>query len=528
MAKSGLQSWQCKLQDAIYPTDKAWSYTVPSLPKPSLTNSQGLLKNISVISNSSKQCIELCLRKASLSRAIAHDPLDRFISISFENFRLYYPVLNSRQSATQSDKNETSRPATHKESADYVVLLLRSGITLNGVNYNFYGHSSSHLRSKTCFLFAGSKDEVSKKVAGLGEFGGMKTAAKKAKRIGLLFSTAAMAINLEPDRCEDIPDIATKDYIFTDGCGLISKHLAQLLVQKANIRYRNRRYLPSVFQIRYRGYKGVLMLDPDLNGQILVKFRDSMKKFKAGNDLSFSVVNFSKVCLNDWNLRSRRRDETISGDKVCSRNSLTFLQPYSFGFLNDEVVLLLHSLGISQEILLSKQQEHLALLSAALKDPQVSFRFLTSLNQLDLAEKVLKDGFETVKASVNRLVQQEYQRMTNKRDQQRCRIMIAKSRLLYGVCDSKELLKEGECFVTVTMEGDGQPRQLSGMEVLVTRNPCLHPGDLQKFKAVARPALAHLKDCIVFPTCGKRPSADMMSGGDLDGDTCKFPESAQK
>ena len=326
MAKSGLQSWQYKLQDAICATDNAWSYTVPALPKPSLTNSQGLLKNIAVISNSSKQCIELCLRKASLSRAIAHDPLDRFILISFENFRLYYPVLNSGQSATPLNKYETLKPATHKESADYVVLLLRTGITLNGVNYNFYGHSSSHLKSKTCFLFAGSKDEVSKKVAGLGEFSGMKTAAKKAKRIGLLFSTAAMAMNLEPDRCEDIPDVATKDYIFTDGCGLISKHLAKQLVQRANIRYRNRRYLPSVFQIRYRGYKGVLMLDPDLNGQTLVKFRDSMKKFKGGNDLSFSVVNFSKVRLNDWQSQSRRRDGTISGDSACSK-VLAYIPP---------------------------------------------------------------------------------------------------------------------------------------------------------------------------------------------------------
>ena len=51
----------------------------------------------------------------------------------------------------------------------------------------------------------------------------------------------------------------------------------------------------------------------------------------------------------------------------------------------------------------------------------------------------------------------------------------------------------------------------------------LHPGDLQKFKVVAKDELAHLVDCIVFPTRGKRPAADLMSGGDLDGDTCKCP-----
>jgi hypothetical protein len=28
-------------------------------------------------------------------------------------------------------------------------------------------------------------------------------------------------------------------------------------------------------------------------------------------------------------------------------------------------------------------------------------------------------------------------------------------------------------------------------------------------------------DCIVFSTRGKRPAADLMSGGDLDGDTCR-------
>lgn len=60
------------------------------------------------------------------------------------------------------------------------------------------------------------------------------------------------------------------------------------------------------------------------------------------------------------------------------------------------------------------------------------------------------------------------------------------------------------------------------IEVLVTRNPCLHPGDLQKFRAVDVPELAHICDAIVFPTTGQRPSADLMSGGDLDGDKCSL------
>jgi hypothetical protein len=94
--------------------------------------------------------------------------------------------------------------------------------------------------------------------------------------------------------------------------------------------------------------------------------------------------------------------------------------------------------------------------------------------------------------------------------------------LLFGVCDAWGVLKEGECAVKVTMDGGGQALALTGMNLLVTRNPCLHPGDLQKLKVVAKDELAHLVDYIVFPTIGRRPAADMMSGGDLDGDTCKF------
>ena len=195
-------------------------------------------------------------------------------------------------------------------------------------------------------------------------------------------------------------------------------------------------------------------------------------------------------------------------------------QPYSFGFLNDEIVLLLHFLGISESVLLRKQREHLDFLVDVHSSPQQAFRFLTYCNRLDLAERVILDGVESIKTTISKLVNQEYDKMLNKRDDQRCRIMIPRSRLLFGVCDSKGVLKEGECAVRVTMDGDGQPRQLIGMEILVTRNPCLHPGDLQKFKAVECLQLAHLVDCIVFPIRGRRPSADLMSGGDLDGDTC--------
>lgn len=47
---------------------------------------------------------------------------------------------------------------------------------------------------------------------------------------------------------------------------------------------------------------------------------------------------------------------------------------------------------------------------------------------------------------------------------------------------------------------------------MVTRNPCLHPGDVRRLVAVDTPALHHLVDCIVFPSVGPRPHPNEMSG----------------
>ena len=196
-------------------------------------------------------------------------------------------------------------------------------------------------------------------------------------------------------------------------------------------------------------------------------------------------------------------------------------QPYAFGFLNDQIVLLLHCLSIPETMFLRKQREYFEFLSAASTDPRAAFRFLMYVDAIDLAECVLLEGFEPFQRQISSLISQEFSKMTNARGVQKCRIMIPRSRLLFGVCDPTGILREGECAVKVTLDEDGQPRPLNGMEILVTRNPCLHPGDLQKFKVVAKPELAHLVDCIVFSVKGRRPSADMMSGGDLDGDKCE-------
>lgn len=190
----------------------------------------------------------------------------------------------------------------------------------------------------------------------------------------------------------------------------------------------------------------------------------------------------------------------------------------------------MNALHVSTETLLRKQNEYLSFLKAAEQgEPLQTFRFLASRERLDLAEQLLLNGVESVRTSARRLVREEYARMVNRRDEQRCRILVPQSRLLFGICDpsskSNELprIPEGCCYVRITKDGDGEARTVTNTEVLVTRNPCSHPGDLRKLKAIDIPEYAHLVDCIVFSVKGKRPGADLMSGGDLDGDKCEYP-----
>lgn len=196
-----VKAFQQVLQESIQLDDHAWIYKAPQLPSPSKTNNEKLIKSISLISDNSEQKIRLRLQQHSPNRAII-GRLDQFISISFADFKLRAPIP-----PIDTAEEQRSKPATARESSDYIVRLLRAGIHLNDIHYNFYGHSNSQLKSRTCFLFAAPAPEVEKLIEGLGDFTKVKTVAKKSKRIGLLFSAAKTAIDLDLLQFQDIPDI---------------------------------------------------------------------------------------------------------------------------------------------------------------------------------------------------------------------------------------------------------------------------------------------------------------------------------
>ena len=187
------------------------------------------------------------------------------------------------------------------------------------------------------------------------------------------------------------------------------------------------------------------MVHPELDQERkhLVHFRKSMKKLTATTTSTFSVLEYSK--------------------------------PYKFGRLNNDIVVLLSSLGIANGKLLAKQEEYFAWIEEAATNHLRAVDFLSCIGKHEEAERVLLDGLDDPEVlRVVRNAQRTEVMKFQKDGKQKTRMMIHKSRFIFGVCDPYGVLKEGQVHVRITT-GNGVSTTTNA-DVLVVRNPCLHPG----------------------------------------------------
>jgi RNA-dependent RNA polymerase len=99
---------------------------------------------------------------------------------------------------------------------------------------------------------------------------------------------------------------------------------------------------------------------------------------------------------------------------------------------------------------------------------------------------------------------------------------------MFGIIDEYNVLKSHEVFIQYTRLNDYEDNDdmnkgqktitLDNCKVVITKNPCHHPGDIRTFTAVSHEALKHLKDVVVFSQQGDVPATHQISGSDLDGD----------
>lgn len=180
-----------------------------------------------------------------------------------------------------------------------------------------------------------------------GDFLNIRNVAKCAARMGQCFSSSTATLEVPSDEVNNIPDIERTDwsksgvkYCFTDGIGKMSKEFAERVARKCGFKKMTAALVPSAFQIRYGGYKGVVAVDPE--SPYKLSLRPSMRKFSSTH-IGLEVLSWSK-----------------------------FLPCY----LNRQIITLLNTLGVPDAVFLRLQNSVVAQLDAMLHDPAVALEVL--------------------------------------------------------------------------------------------------------------------------------------------------------
>ncbi|KAG7285624.1 hypothetical protein NEMBOFW57_010253 [Staphylotrichum longicolle] len=361
--------------------------------------------------------------------------------------------------------------------------VLSNGIQVAGRTYKLLGFSHSSLRAHSAWLSApfihqGQPHFPDFIITGLGDFNQIKSPARRAARIGQAFSETPYALDLDENKIEvlEIPDIKRNDRVFSDGVGTISPGAADAVY---NVIPKSKG-TPTCFQIRWAGAKGMLAVDPRLEGNKMC-IRPSMVKFES----------------NDRQL------------EICDVAS----KPMPM-VLNRQLIKILEDMGAPEEWFLRLQSSEVHRLRGITETVYNTANFLRSqkIGESIQLHKFLRrteqmgvdyrrDSF--LRGAVEVVLLKELRLLKHK-----ARIPVWNGMTLFGVMDETGFLKEGEVYVTFDNE-DGRHHEPPGpVQVVVTRSPALHPGDVQIATNIIPPdghPLIQLRNCVVFR-------------GDLDGD----------
>jgi len=211
--------------------------------------------------------------------------IDNFLRVSFvdEDFEKLHSVdLSSRSSSRNNDARRISL-------YNRVLSVLSNGISIGDKRFEFLAFSSSQLRDNSTWMFASHQGLTASDIRKwMGDFRNIRNVAKYAARLGQSFSSSTETLKVYKYEVEEIPDITNgTEYIFSDGVGKISADFAMEVAMKCKLKC----FAPSVFQIRYGGYKGIVAVDPRSNWKL--SLRKSMLKFQSEN-ITLDVLACSK------------------------------------------------------------------------------------------------------------------------------------------------------------------------------------------------------------------------------------------
>lgn len=393
--------------------------------------------------------------------------------------------------------------------------VLNKGFSIAGLRFSFLGFSHSSLRAQSCWFMApfiqnGSLLFDRQLIQGLGDFSLIRCPAKCAARIGQAFSETPTAVTIAPGVCREIPDIERNGRVFSDGAGTMSQSIMTKIWERMPSQKKGK---PTLFQIRFGGTcypqfltqhkcqtdannvlgaKGMISLDSRLVGDVL-NLRPSMTKFPGSKSLDIELCNGAYRAL-----------------------------PF---YLNQQSIKILEDMGVEDEFFLHNQAKEVERLRLTTSNSHLASKFLKRHSIGDrihfpwFIEKLaaLKIPFTSdtfLRDVIEVAVLIELRALKYK-----ARIPIEHGFTLQGIMDETGYLQEGEIFCII--EKEGKPAVLTGKDLIITRSPALHPGDIQVVTAVKVPPaspMMRLRNCICFSQKGARDLPSMLSGGDLDGD----------
>ncbi|KAG1835528.1 RdRP-domain-containing protein [Suillus variegatus] len=390
--------------------------------------------------------------------------------------------------------------------------ILLDGCRVAGRQFQFLGYSMSGLKEHSVWFVTPFEDEDGKLLNAqairdnLGDFSKLhKQPARLAARWSQAFSGTDPSITLLPEevdfRCPD--RYSPSGGLMTDGCSSISVELAKEIwrsMQKRKKRSAKLRHVPSAFQFRLGGAKGMVVQDPTIQGK-LVRLRPSQIKFDSPENLTFDVQSTSAEPIPVFLNRP-----LISLMEFLGVDTQRIIE------LQDDDIRKAQSVRLSCTDASKIIQQHG--LGASFHLPSL-FANLSSILQLEIGDtedhpwlwtnKLIESSLQCVETYILRELKY------------RAHISVPGSYTLLGVSDEWGCLREGEIYATVFDERTGFVESITG-QVAITRSPQIHPGDLQVVTAVRRPELEHLKNVVVFSCKGERALASCLGGGDLDGD----------
>ncbi|KAI1185337.1 RNA dependent RNA polymerase-domain-containing protein, partial [Nemania serpens] len=425
---------------------------------------------------------------------------DRFLRVQFADELVKGKIFSSPKSTR------------HDALFNRVFRTMSNGIKIGGRHFEFLAFGNSQFRENGAYFFSPtdhiSCDQIRE---WMGDVTHIRVVAKYAARLGQCFSTTrALTDSPISQSIEEVKDITRNNWCFTDGVGKISPKLAEYVAKPLRL---TRKIIPSAFQFRCGGSKGLLVVWPDLTFN-QIHLRPSQRKFNAKSTL------------------------------------LEIIKPsgFSVATLNRQTITVLSCLGVADAAFLELQRKQLSDYDEAMETPSKAMsllsRFVDQNGITTAVAQMISDGFMRTREPFFMCILQVWRAWSLRLLREKARIVVEQGAFVFGCVDetctlrgyrepnhngNQEAPSTGpwtqefpQIFLQVPMPGASPDDPNSYMVVkglcVVGRNPSLHPGDLRVVQAVDVPMLHHLRNIVVFPAKGDRDIPSMCSGGDLDGD----------